>query len=121
MKQQLKPHPGYLVRERRKWGLSQEELGILLGTTKSAVCHFEGQKFNPSFKLVLATQIIFGLTPREAFPESFASVHEEVVRRAAKLDTVLRNKSGKEVEQKLKLLKLIQDRNDDPIANLEVV
>ena len=88
MKQQFKKHPGYLIRERRKWALSQEELGILLGTTKSAVCHFEGQKCNPSFSLVLATQIIFGLTPREAFPESFTSVREEVVRRAAKLGAV---------------------------------
>jgi transcriptional regulator with XRE-family HTH domain len=86
MKKQLKQHPSYLVRERKKWGLSQEELGILLGMTKSAVCRFETQGFKPSFDLVLATQIVFDLSLREAFPESFASVHEEVVRRAAKLD-----------------------------------
>ncbi len=102
--------PIYLTQHRKEWCLSQEELGILLGTTKSAICKFEAQACPPSFILILATQAIFGATPRDTYPRLFERMHAEVLRRAAKLDERWRTQSGKTVERKRKLLTAILHR-----------
>jgi transcriptional regulator with XRE-family HTH domain len=94
----------YLRTQRMRWCLSQEELGLLLGMTKSAVSRFETEDCPPSLRLVIATEVIFGAHASEAFPALYGRIQDEVMRRAGKLDTRLRKQSGKVAERKRALL-----------------
>jgi transcriptional regulator with XRE-family HTH domain len=107
----LKELPSQLVRPRQHSGLTQQELGLLLGTTRSSICKFEAQRVMPSFGFILAIEAIFGLSAREAFPESYTAIHHEVVRRAAELDLMLRAKPGPGTARKLAFLSAIQGRD----------
>jgi len=103
------------------WGLSQQELGVLLGTTKSAVCKFEALACPPSFNLVLATQVIFDVSPREAYPALYRQVHEEIIRRAAKLDLLWLGKSDAATKRKRQLLSNMVERFDEEFGRPEAV
>ncbi|MEI9996385.1 MAG: helix-turn-helix transcriptional regulator [Rhizomicrobium sp.] len=113
---QIKDIPAHLVKRRRHAGLSQKELGRLLGTTKSSISKFEAQGVRPTFNFLLALQAIFDVSPRDAFPDSFAQVHKEVVRRAAELDTELRRRPYRDSAHKLAFLRALQDCGDSTPA-----
>ena len=60
---------------RRRWGLSQNELAILLGIASSTtVSRIERSVRRPTTTVLVACCILFGLPA----PELFSSLHEEI-------------------------------------------
>jgi transcriptional regulator with XRE-family HTH domain len=75
----------YLRFYRRRSGLTQRELAYLLGLSDSAISRIERNLSQPTLKIALACQVLFGASPFELFPDAFAQVEETVKKRGAKL------------------------------------
>lgn len=71
----------YLRTERLRSGLSQRELGELLGMSRSAITKMEGER-QPTVRIVLATEIVFGRHSRDLFPRLYDDLQYEVLMRA---------------------------------------
>lgn len=68
-------HTIFLRSHRKRWGLTQDELGALLGISRSAITKTEAGTRLPSARLILATEVVFGVSASEIFP----SLHTEVI------------------------------------------
>lgn len=80
------PVHGYLRTHRRKWALTQKELAFLLGHKSSThVSRLEQGTRIPNKDVVLACEVLFGLTPRSFFPKLYTDIEEAVLARAATL------------------------------------
>jgi transcriptional regulator with XRE-family HTH domain len=67
---------------RRRWGLTQKELAILLGDKSgTAVSRLECQERQPSLEAAFGCQVLFGVAPPDLFPSLFTEVEEDVVGR----------------------------------------
>lgn len=76
----------YLRTHRRKWALTQKELAFLLGhKSPTHISRLEQGKRAPSKEVVIACEVLFGLSPRSCFPKSYAEVEGAVLARAATL------------------------------------
>lgn len=96
---------------RLKGGLSVQELAALIGQQSStAISQFEHGDRLPTFKDVLALQIVFGLQPREMFPELFEYVADAVMRHAAALDQQVGDGDGRFADAKRALLESLPGR-----------
>jgi transcriptional regulator with XRE-family HTH domain len=71
----------YLRTERLRSGLSQEELGELLGLSRSAITKMEGKR-NPSAQLIISTKIVFDRHPHHLFPEQYDALQHDILSRA---------------------------------------
>jgi transcriptional regulator with XRE-family HTH domain len=86
---------GYLRTHRRKWALTQKELAFLLGRKSSTqVSRLEQEKRIPTLDIVLACEVLFGLTPRKSFPQFYVDIEEAVLARAAMLYKRLDKEKG---------------------------
>src|ERR1700731_3367423 len=71
---------------RRRWGLTQRELALLIGAkTGTSVSRIEWGKRTPSFAATFACAIVLGTAPPELFPGLVSRIHDEVLRRAREL------------------------------------
>lgn len=70
---------------RKRWALSQVELGHLLGTSKSTISRLERGDFAPPVRTLLALEVVFGLSARALLPRIYAEIEERVMRQAAGL------------------------------------
>ena len=60
----------YLRRERRKWGLTQDELALLIGAkSRSQVSMLERGLTRPTAEQLIALCLLFGLTALQLFPQ----------------------------------------------------
>jgi len=101
----------YVRRNRRRWGLTQRELALLLGLSSStAVSRIERSKRTPSTATLIACSIIFGLSVPELFPHLQEEIEEAVLGTAKDLYEQLDEKNNKQWELKHKLLKDILAR-----------
>ena len=65
----------YVRSHRRRWGLTQRELALLVGlATATAISKIEKSKRAPTAATIIACGIVFGIPPDEIFP----SLHEEI-------------------------------------------
>jgi transcriptional regulator with XRE-family HTH domain len=71
----------YLRTERLRSGLSQEELGELLGLSRSAITKMEGKR-NPSAQLIISANIVFDRHPHHLFPEQYDALQHDILSRA---------------------------------------
>ena len=71
----------YVRTERQRSGLSQAEFGELLGISRSAITKLEGAR-QPTVRLVLAAEIVFGRDSRDLFPRLYDDLQCEVLLRA---------------------------------------
>ena len=72
----------YLRMHRRKWGLSQRELGRLLGyQSPTPISRIEGSKCSPGMEVALASQVLFGVPPDAMFPQYFGEIEERTMQR----------------------------------------
>ena len=77
----------YVCSHRRRWGLTQRELALLVGLeTATAISKIEKSKRPPTVATVIACGIVFGLPPDEIFP----SLHEEIEQAVLASATALR-------------------------------
>ena len=93
--QKQKIRKTYLRTQRRNWGLTQKELATLIGTiAPTQVGHIENGKRDPSLRVALACQTIFGIAPATMFPDAFALSEEEVIRNMCRMDKALENSTN---------------------------
>src|SRR5690348_8170886 len=72
--------PIYLHVLRKRSGLSQRELAFLLRISPAMLSKLERLERTPSKAVIIATEIIFGAIPRDAFPSFYESVETKVMR-----------------------------------------
>lgn len=78
--------PNYLLSNRKRLGLSQEEVAFLLGDRKgSRVCRHEHFLRVPDLEVALAYEAIFKRSLSELFGGLFQKVEKEVGKRAKML------------------------------------
>jgi len=95
--------PNYLLTNRKRLTLSQEEVAFLLGGNGegkgSKVSRDESSKREPGLKDVLAYELIYGKPARELFAGVYEQVEQEVAQRAKILTyRVVENNSHKRQE-----------------------
>jgi transcriptional regulator with XRE-family HTH domain len=102
--------PIYLRTLRLNWALKQHELGLLIGVSGNAVSKYERQVRRPRRNTLIALEIVFGVPHADLFPALRVKIEEVVMRRAAKLDTKIRNLTDAGSLRKLGLLNELNSR-----------
>ena len=101
----------YLRRERRKWGLTQEELASLLGLkSRGNISALENGKCQPTARELLALQLIFGMTASQLFPELATDIESAVLSRVRELLKTRESPSTLRAQRKNILLRQIPSR-----------
>lgn len=100
----------YLRSERLAAGLSQRELGALLGISEDVISNCERGRSAPSTAMVLGCELLFGKNPARLFPALYETVQEAIGIRAAALDVRLRGRTDLASLKKLRLLGTIASR-----------
>ncbi len=101
----------YLRTHRRRWGLTQKELGRLLpGGSRRRVSLVEREITAPKATELLAYAFLFGVPPRAIFPRFTERMVEGVIERAAQMSKALENDGSALAEHKHGLLRLLPDR-----------
>lgn len=86
----------YLRTHRRKWALTQKEIAFLVGNKSAAhISRLEQGKRKPTKEIVLACEVLFGLSPKQCFPKVYEEIEENVLARAATLYERLDHETGK--------------------------
>jgi transcriptional regulator with XRE-family HTH domain len=108
------PFSIYLRTYRKKFGLTQREAALLVGMeTGQIISRHESKARIPSFKTVVAYQIVFDVPLRALFPEIYQEVEELVLKRALDLKAHLeRRKENPRTVHKLRRL-------EEMIRNIE--
>ena len=110
--------PSYLRTQRRKWGLTQRELALLIGSRSRAhVSRLERDQRAPSVHSLIAALVIFGESAPALFPHLYGAIEEEVLRSAAKLLEELSNDSTRRGARKRELLESVLHRAITSINN----
>jgi transcriptional regulator with XRE-family HTH domain len=74
----------YIRRERRKWGLTQQQVADLVGVTTSAhISALERGRTRPSAEVLLAFQLLFGMTAAQLFPQLVQQVEQKALKASA--------------------------------------
>jgi transcriptional regulator with XRE-family HTH domain len=107
--------PTYIRRARRSKGLTQAELGVLLGYKENTILCFESGKRPPTLKFVLGCAWVFEQSIAELFPNLHNSLVEDIETNAAKLDTRLTGRTDPATRKIAALLKSISERAE-PIS-----
>ena len=75
--------PNYLLANRKRLALSQDEVAFLLGTNSGAqVCRNERFVREPSLETALAYEVIYKRSVSELFPGLYQKAEREVAERA---------------------------------------
>lgn len=106
--------PSYLRMLRKEYGLTQAELGVLLGVSQGMIAKYEMLAHQPSRDVVIAAELIFGQSARFTFPALFREVQEEVGIRAAWLDAHLERADEVDIARIRQLLSNINRRSLPP-------
>jgi transcriptional regulator with XRE-family HTH domain len=75
----------YLRTHRRRWQLTQAELGFLFGYEQSTIARLEGDEHALTLDVAYACELIFGVESTDIFPSLFERVEERVAHRVRKL------------------------------------
>lgn len=105
--------PNFVQSSRAYWRLSQGELAALVGVSQSRISRLEAGTDQPTLSVALALQIVFGYGPRATFPDLYARIEEEVMRRAADFESGLPNANDRETATKRRLLGRMMSRATD--------
>lgn len=78
--------PNYLRANRKRLGLSQDEVAFLLGAENGTkVCRYERFTREPGFHAALACEVVFQRPLRELFAGLYEEIEREVAARAKRL------------------------------------
>ena len=105
----------YLRTCRRRCGLSQREVAILLGARSGAkVSRYERVARKPNLESAFACQVIFDVPAHEIFPGVFAAVEQSVIKQARLLSKELTDiDRNRHAAEKLEVLSRIIERGAD--------
>jgi transcriptional regulator with XRE-family HTH domain len=103
----------YLRAHRKRSGLSQSEVALLVGSrTGASISRHERFRRQPTFRTGLAYEIIFGIPARELFPGVFENIQKATLARANTLAERMRAlPSASQAAFKLNLLQGILARS----------
>ena len=76
----------YIRTFRRGSGLSQRELGYLLGVSEDVIGNCERGYSHPPLEVILGCSVIFGKQPLDLFPSLIYAIQDGIGRRAADCD-----------------------------------
>jgi transcriptional regulator with XRE-family HTH domain len=99
-----RPLPIYLHVLRKRWGLSQRELAFLLGISPAMLSKLERLERKPSKAVIIGAEVIFGASPRDAFPSSYERIEAKVMRQAAALYERLEDRQDQLSKEKCRRL-----------------
>ena len=102
--------PSYLLTLRKRSGLSQADLALLMGISASALCRLETQTRRPSLEFAIATEVILGQRLKNVFPAAYESVQHRIVERAQRLRDRYRSNPKLEGRAGLQVLDDIVER-----------
>jgi len=100
----------YLRTHRLEWGLSQTDLGQLLGVPKDTISKYERGARMPNVSVVLTAQLIFGTVARQQFPAMHRRIENSLIERVINLEQRLGHKKDARTRKKLELLEGISLR-----------
>jgi transcriptional regulator with XRE-family HTH domain len=80
------------------------------GDARSKIHAYERGKREPSFKKILALEVIFGMSAGEIFASAYEDVESAVMARAAKLHEKLEHASDPKSRRKVALLRNMMRR-----------
>lgn len=105
------PYPSYLKTHRKRWQLTQRELGELLGDiSDSRISRYEKLVQDPSLEVVIGAEFIFEEPARHLFPGLYSRVEQTVVREAAVFAEKLAGADTKKTQLQRTLLDAIAYR-----------
>lgn len=105
------PYPSYLRTHRKRWALTQPELGVLLGgVSASLISKYETLARTPSVEALIGAEFIFGEPARRLFPGLYASTEAAVTLCAVDFAEALGATEGKTAQVKRELLEAIAAR-----------
>lgn len=104
------PYPSYLRTHRRRWSLTQPELGTLLGVSKSTVSKCEKLLRTPNLETVIGAEFVFGEPARRIFPSLYATVEARITLEAIVFAEKLSTRDTPKVRVKRQLLEAIARR-----------
>lgn len=101
----------YLRRERRAWALTQQELATLFGyRSRDYLSRVEQGKREPAQDIVIACHALFGIDPRQMFPNLYADIEETTLLRVYEFVQTLEGKEGDKAERKRAFAQQVLDR-----------
>ena len=112
--------PNYLRAQRRKSGLSQNEVAFLLGRMNGAqVSRYEKRRRLPSVETALACELIFGVPVAELFAGVRDSIGKDIEKRRRELSSKLQAKTSKGSEAQITAHKVrwLTDPERPEVAN----
>lgn len=95
-----KPIPNKVRAERKRLGLSQEEIATLSGGSRDAISELERYVAKPTLELAFALALVFGKQIDALFPGAFERMAQQVSARARTLRDAITNRSGANVAAK---------------------
>ncbi|MDE2133931.1 MAG: helix-turn-helix transcriptional regulator [Alphaproteobacteria bacterium] len=104
------PYPSYLRTNRKRWALTQRELGALLGVSAESLSRYEKLLRTPSLEALIGAEFVFGVHARRLFPSLYASVESKIAKHAALLAEAFGSLDDKETLIKRQLLEEIASR-----------
>jgi len=112
--------PNYLRAQRRKSGLSQNEVAFLLGRMNGAqVSRYEKRRRLPSIETALACELIFGVPIAELFAGVRDSIGKDIEKRRRELFSKLRTNTlkGSKAQIAAHKVRWLTDRETPFVAN----
>ena len=104
MKRRSLPH--YLLTERKRWALTQQQVAFLLGSkTGGKISRYECQARVPLLKTALACEAIFGVPVRTLFRGMYETIEEQVIKQAYLLYQELEHRTDLDGLKNVELLK----------------
>ena len=101
----------YVRTHRERHALTVDELGHLTGHASSGITKIESGDRMPTLAVALGLQVIFGLAPREMFPDFFGCIEEAVMRRTAALYDEIEDRSDRRSAAKCALFDSMPGRS----------
>lgn len=103
--------PSVLRRERRVWGLTQNEVARLIGFRTAEQCsRLEKEIHLPSSEVLLSSAIVFDVPIEALFPRFYTRIEEKVLLRAAAFYEELQDASDPASIRKREFLDLVMQR-----------
>ena len=103
----------YVRSHRRRWALTQDELGALLGyETGSIISALERDSREPTLRAAHGLAIIFDASPVDLFPHLHLMTETEVLARARDLYERLQGNTSRAIRLKLDFLEDVFARAD---------
>lgn len=111
--------PSYLRTHRKRHGLTQREVGFLIGLKSGQIIsRYEDNSFMPHLRSALACQVIFDVVPHELFPSMYRDIEQFTLERVVALIETLSGQTltpviARKQESLHKMLRRLELTNSD--------